>query len=193
MAKGKKSFSVEIELAEHQIKALCSQVLLDMTEGQKVAGIASAAVQDLADGGMVLDGQVTNQILALTGPLDAQQDLVRFIEIGQDREEGSIVVKWRPDPTYVPVLEQIALANGTTVQEVAQNMMDYGTGQGWGYQINPDTMIIFVTKADMETLRELTAADHVTGTGLVNLLRELTETQSAKGSKVKAQPQLAPA
>lgn len=174
--KKNKVFTVEIELTESQVRSLCDQLPAELTDGQKIAGLANGAMLDLADGGMTLDGNVTRQIMELTGGLDDNQDLVKMVEAGRGMDNGRMVGKWMIDPTYEPVLQDIAASQGLSIQQVIQSLMDWGVGQGWAYQIAPDTSVMFFRREDAAAIGELIGVPNATGTDIANFLRGAFET-----------------
>jgi hypothetical protein len=169
---------VDIELNHSQAKFLVEQTGLPV--GQAIAGLAQTAMEDLAEGGFVVNGNVADQIRNLVGDIQEQQDLIRYIETALGMEDGSVVGKWRPDPTYVPVLEEIATSQGVTVSQCVQNLIDWGVSQNWGYSINPDTQVMFFTRDDFRAICEAFDKSHVTGTELAAFIRELYEQKQAE-------------
>lgn len=166
-------FPVDIELPEPKVRFVCDQLNVSLSDGQKIAGLAQSALDDLSEGGMVVTGKVMEQIRNLVGDIQDDQDLVRFIEAGKGMEDGCVVGKWRPDPTYVTVLEEIARSQGNTVQQCVQNLMDWGISQGWGYQINPETVVMFFARDDFRMICEAFDKPHLTGTDLAAFIRGL--------------------
>lgn len=172
MAK-KVRISVDVELTEEQAKFLCDQIEGPESAAYKISGIARSAIQDFAEGGMMLDAQVTQQVLALTGPIESTQEIVTFIERGQSREDGRLVGKWRIDPTYETPLREIAENQGLTVDMVVQNLMDWGVGQGWAYQMSPDTVVVFFTKDDHRAVSDIVGVPYMTGTHIADWMRKV--------------------
>jgi hypothetical protein len=176
-----KSFVVEIELTENQVKAISDRIPAKLTDAQKIAGVATSTVFDIADGGVSLSGDIFRQIIAVTGDIVDNQDLVKFVEAGKGMDAGRKGYPWYPDPTYVPVLEENARMQATTVEQLVQDIMDYGTGQGWGYALAPDVSMVFFSKEDMEMVRGILNQTMPTGTSISEWIRN-----TAKAKQVEA-------
>jgi hypothetical protein len=172
-----KTFMVELELTDSQVRNICSKVPEDRPDTYKLEGVAKQAMLDIGDGGFVVEGKVAEQIMALTGPMESTQDLVGFVEKGMGRRDGSIEVTWNPDPTYVPVLEEAARSQGISVQELAQGLMDMGTSQGWCYAINPEVKILFLSREDNRFMAEVLdqKPEYITGTSIADFIRRSVE------------------
>jgi len=172
-----KTFLIELELTPTQTKSISAKVPGDYPDSYKIAGVAKGAMLDIADGGFVVDGKVAKQIEALTGPIGDAQDLVSFVERGVGREDGATVVTWKADPVYLPLLEQAAQSQGSTVQEVMQGLMDYACGQGWLYDINPESKVLFLSREDAKAMAEIlgTNPGNVTGTDMADFIRRSVE------------------
>jgi hypothetical protein len=173
--KKNKVYTIEIELTESQVRSLCDQLPDNMTDGQKIAGLAGGAISDLADGGMMLSGSVTRQIIDITGGIEDQQQLVGMVEAGCGGDRGRMVGKWMIDPTYEPVLQDIAASQGLSVQQVIQSLMDWGVGQGWAYQIAPDTSVVFFLKEDLLAISAIMDKPDATGTEIAAFIRGIYE------------------
>ena len=166
-----KTFLVEIELTDAQIKAINKRLAVEMSDAEKIAGLAASALEDLADGGIVLSGAIMRQITAVAGAVENTQQLVSLVEQGQSMNSGRKGYTWYPDPTYTPVLEENASVQGSTVDQLVQDFMDYGVGQGWGYALSPDVSTVFFSKADMEYLRKDIGKPQITGTDIAEWVR----------------------
>jgi predicted RNase H-related nuclease YkuK (DUF458 family) len=167
----KKTYSIEVELTDQQAKSLCKLVKQDIPESRKIGGIAAHALIEVAEGGLILDAQIYQQIRGVVGEIVDQQELVKMVEASRHRRDGSIEATWRPDPTYLPVLQEVATSRGQSLQDMVQEVMDYVTGQGWMYQLAPDTKQIFFTVGQAEKIQEWLGKDgHFTGDELFHAL-----------------------
>jgi predicted RNase H-related nuclease YkuK (DUF458 family) len=167
----KKTYSIDIELTDQQCKNLCRMVKQDLPESRKIGGIALHALTEIGDGGLVIDAKIYDQIRAIVGEIVNQQDLVKMVEASRGRRDGGIVATWRPDPTYMSVLEDVAASRGETVQALAQEIMDYVTGQGWMYQLAPETKQVFFTREQAKKVGEwLDKGVDFTGQDICNAL-----------------------
>jgi len=171
----KMTFPVDVELPEPKVRFICDQIQVDMTDGQKIAGVVQSAMDDLGEGGMVVSGKVMEQIHNLVGELADDQDLVRYIEAAKGMADGKLVIPWAPDPTYLPVLEDTANRQGIMVTRVGQDLMDYAASQGWLYALAPDTVTMFFTREDFRMLCEAFDKEHITGTEIADFIRQLYE------------------
>lgn len=164
-------YGVDIELSEKQIRAICDGQDLNASDGQKLANVAQSAMDDLGDGGMVLDGKIMAQIRNAVGDISEPQEIVRYVEAAKGMVDGKLLIPWAPDPTYVPVLEETAMRQGMTVDRVGQDLMDYAASQGWLYALAPDTVSIFMSREDFRMICEAFDKPHITGTDLAEFIR----------------------
>lgn len=182
MASKVMTFPVDIELSEKKVRYICDQFVDEMTDGQKIAGLAEDAISQMGEGGMVISGNVMNQIRDLIGDFE-EQDLVRYIEAGKGMQDGKLIIPWTPDPTYVPVLEDTANKQGLPVQRVAQDLMDYAAANNWLYDMAPDVVVTFFTRDDFRAICESFDREHVTGTDLAAFIKSLAEAQPEQEEK----------
>lgn len=166
-----KTFVVDIQLNEQQQKFLCGDWQPPTPDTAKVQRTAQEAMSSLGDGGVVLDGKIVEQLSRLIGKAYCQQDIVKLVEAGLHRKNGSVEVSWTPDPQYIPVLEELARTRGASVQGMAQDIMDHATGAGWFYQFRPDTKILFLSREQGEMIAEwLGRKENFTGQDLFDAL-----------------------
>jgi hypothetical protein len=169
-----KTYAVEVELTEKQAQQLCDLIPMEMPDSQKIAGLALGALTDMAEGGLILNGSTVQQIVGVLGEFDPQS-VVQAVENGSGIDQGCLVAKWRIDPTYEPVLREIAASQGVTLDQATQSLMDYGVAQGWGYQMSPDAETVFFTKEDIQMIREVLEKEHATGTDIAAFIRKTVD------------------
>lgn len=168
MANKTKTFAVDVELSDQQAKTISAKSKVGLLG---MADAVNHIAQEVGDGGIVLNSKVYDQVRGLMGEITDQQEIVKLVEAGLHRRDGSIEATWRPDPQYIPVLEELAKTRGATTMEMAQDIMDYVVGQGWMYQLMPDTKQCFFSREQSKMIQEwLGKEGHFTGQDLFDAL-----------------------
>lgn len=173
MEQKNKIFSIDVALTEKQAAYLDSQVSTGDSTARKLSGIATGALQDLADGGMMLSPDAMKQVHGIMGAAD-QEAIVSGLETAKSMDKGRMVGKWFVDPTYAPAIEEMAQSQGLSVSEVIQNAMDYAASQGWLYSLPADTATVFFSREQFSLLRNLLDRVHITGQDIAEYVRALT-------------------
>jgi hypothetical protein len=150
-----KTFVVQVALNERQVKRLMDAAEATEGEGYIMAAIANTAMRDQGDGAMLIPPDLSAQILeACGGSIGGYERLLKCVEKANSFEDGCKVLKWRPDPTNLPYLEETAKSQGVEVEEYAQSMMDWALANHW-YQGLPDnTKVLFLNREDALALGE---------------------------------------
>ena len=172
--KSEKNMMIMVTLTDEDLKALTVSVPAAYgSDPEKINGIATALLQSQARGGMMLGRECMEMIQAVTGPLNEDADIVPWVEKAANKDGGTTIVSWRVDPTYYPLLEQIAEGQGRTVDQVCQDSMDWVTGQGWLYDFSYATTSIPIPNEDMDWLRKEIGKEHITSEDLMSYIHSL--------------------
>jgi hypothetical protein len=167
--------TVQIPLTVRMTKAAYDKLLAlipgDDPEGQKIGGVVDGLLSDLGDGGMMLSPSDVERIRTAV-PEAGPDEIISACEESAGMEDGQVVIKWSMDNTMFEPLQQVADQQGVTVQECAQNMMDYAVSNGWFYEILLTSKALWFDPAQYASLKKLTGMEDLTGEQLVTLLEQ---------------------
>jgi len=168
---------VQITLTPQQVKAL---VKTGENAAPKLGGVATWLLSDLAKGGVMLEPDV---VKAISKHLKNQNwsggDLLPLVERGVGMQGDNFIATWKIDPTYEPMLRELAENQGRTVNELVQELMDWAAGQGWFYQWEPEPKALRFTPEDYQMLAEATGKQDPNGTDIANFVKEMSESPVA--------------
>lgn len=162
---------VTVALPQAAYDKLMTLVEGDLPPVQKIEKVVNDLVQDLADGGLMLSG-IDMKRIQEAAPGAGPDEIIDAVEESQGLEDGQVVIKWAVDPTLIEPLQNIADTQGTTVQDVVQNMMDTASSEGWFYEFNPKPHVVFVNVEDFKSIAALLGKEHPTGVDLVKWLQK---------------------
>src|SRR5512147_1180073 len=101
---------IQVTLAKSDIDKLVKR---NENAAPKLGGLATWLLADLAKGGVMLDPDVSKAISAvLKRAVWNGQEIVPLIERGTGMEGDCVIATWKIDPTYVPMLKEIAESQG---------------------------------------------------------------------------------
>ena len=180
MENKKKVFSAEIELSEKQTKNIIDKVgAIGMTDAQVIEGVAIAALEDIADGGILLSGSEGKQLRSILGDVDSNQAIVDAVEAGVGRKDGGPQFFWRVDPTEEPYYRQQAEIQGISFENFSQAVVDWGVANGWAGALSPGTAVIFITQADLNEVSKILGVDYANGTQMADFIKKHSYEQAA--------------
>lgn len=82
-------------------------------------------------------------------------------------------ITWFPDETYEPVLRETAQMQGSTPQQVAADIMNWGIANGWTYNMVPEVTTVFLSRKSAEIIRQaLGNPEIITGEAIASRLLE---------------------
>lgn len=173
-----KTETVQIPLTVKMSKVAYDKLLAlipgDDPDAHKVAGVIDGLLADLGDGGMMLSPTDVERIRTAV-PGAGPDEIITAVEESAGMEEGRSVVKWVLDDTMLAPLQQTADQQGVTVQECAQNMMDYAVANGWFYEILLTSRALWFDQAQFESLKKITGMEDLTGGQLIAMLEQAVE------------------
>jgi hypothetical protein len=176
MAKGKEvTFSVDINLSEHNVNLLLASAKQSGPSSQIIGRMAAGVLTEIAEGGVLLPKSVVDRIVEMMGSLSNPRDLIPVVEKAYNRKDGQVAAEWRIDPIYMPYLEDAAISQGRTVQQLIQDCMDTAMDKGWLYELDPQPHRLLITAEDMEALRGALGKDDVHGSDLVEYILQQRE------------------
>jgi len=178
--KQEKIIQINVALSEEDAIALTNSVPDEYGSPiDKLSGVATALLQEQAGGGMMLSGEVMEMVQTVTGHLGEGADLVPWVEKAGNKDGDATIVSWRVDPTYYPLLENIAAGQGRPVEQVIQEILDWVLGQGWGYDFSFATTTIPFENADAEWLRQQIGKEHLTSSNVIAYFKDLAQDRQA--------------
>lgn len=143
---------------------------------EAMSGIATGALQDMADGGVMLNGLVANRIaVALKNRDFTPEEVVVAVEKGVRRFGQAMLIEYALDPIYVTPMEDWSRSNGRTVQELVQDCMQQAFANEWFYSMSFEHRTLAVTAEQYKTIAEALGKDVIFGADIVDLVQKLNE------------------
>lgn len=173
MATSKKEtqFSLSIALREDRVSKIDRSVQQSLQIGEKVAGIATGLLNELADGGLMLTADQASRIQSILGETTGEA-IIKAADKAAGRRGGGVVVEWVADPSWVGSFEDTAKQQGITLSALVQQMMDTAVDNGWFYQMSIQPRRILLSEAADRYLRQVMGRDVFTGEDIVQLVKE---------------------
>lgn len=143
---------IDVELSEKQREALVAMAP-GARPSEALSGLATSALQDIANGGMILTPEAVKRIkISVANPYD-EDEVVKMIEKGAKRFGQSEIIEYVLDPTLVAPMRQWAKDNGRTMQGLVQDCMATAFDNEWFYEIPPHHTIL-LTPEQFNTIRQ---------------------------------------
>jgi hypothetical protein len=163
----------DVQLREEYIPILGAKMAGPdgMTDVQKIRDMAETVLEQIAQGGIVLDPDEVQRITDSTGvPFASGDDLVPFLSERSAMVDGKHRVTVLIDPANYPAYEELAKVQERTVDELMQEVVDMVQENEWVYELHPRPRHILMTEADAKLLEELAGGKFSTGADLAQLL-----------------------
>jgi hypothetical protein len=165
-------YAVQVSLQEAQCAALAALIQGEAPPVDKLGALATQALSEMANGGMLIDAATMKNIVAMIGEVNDALDLIPVIEKATSHDAGRVVVSWAIDPSWIEPLKGIAVSQGITVQQLCQNCMDYAFAQGWLYSISPEPKVFRFTPEEEKEMEEIFGKKDLTGADVMEWIRE---------------------
>lgn len=153
--------------------------IADLSPGEKpdaaLVRTITESVKMLAQGGQIVPHQVVDRIRKALDTTDPAA-IVLAVEKSADMVDGKPVAMWSPDPVYIKPLQELALKQSCTYQQIVQRFLDFVMRQGSVYNFR-SPFTISLTEEDRQfiaSLMKLPPGKDFTGTGLAEWLRDIT-------------------
>ena len=176
------TLNVQVTLSGPQIDKLTKEATKKTGKSivEILSSVATGLLIDQADGGLMIDPTTATRLSEATGKeIERPEDLIPLVEKGLGKKGGSFIVEWVVDPTFIGPLQDLAAQQGTTVEQLVQDGMNYAIGQGWLYAINPGPQPLNVNQEDMEYLKKTLEKKTITGTDVAQFIREMFDSPVA--------------
>jgi hypothetical protein len=154
--------------------------------------VAAFLVEQYSKGGILLKPMQARYIEQLAGtPIQTAEAVLQAFESATKRgsASGYLRVTYDVDPAFAEPLEQLAKAQGRTVDEIMQESMSIVLTNQWLYSLNVDGGTILFTQQAREEMEELVGEKPLNTTAILKWARALKklEPKAPKVSKVKAE------
>lgn len=144
----------------------------NLTPVAKLASVAEGLMEQLGEGGIMLSVEDVDRLRETGHDIEGAEDIVKLAEEAANFDTGQCVVRATIDPANMPPLEEMAASNGTTVQQVAQDMFNFGIESGWLYEVPPGYHAVRLTPEQNKLVSEILGQEEFTGETLCQFLRE---------------------
>jgi hypothetical protein len=163
-----------VSIGESAYRAIVSMDRSEAPDAQKLQKVSTGLLQDLSEGGLMLDAETMDRIRQSLADADDPMNIVEAIEKGAKTRAGAIVGEWVLDPSWVDPITAIASIQGKTVEEVVQNMMDMALSNGWFYEFEVGPKGLFFDKHAMDRLEVIAERQFNSGEELVRWICDRT-------------------
>jgi len=164
----KKSVVITFDLSSADYKKSMSQLGND--------GLVSAVeklVSNYVNGGIVLSpGEVARVGRAIRKSVENSEEIVKKIEEAAGSKDGMNVLKVPLDPAIVDSYTDIAACFGSTPENFIVETVNQVLGAGWVHGLNRAEYNLVISDSDKKYLESLLGKSGITGTDLVNLVKE---------------------
>jgi hypothetical protein len=184
-------------VVEVDIKMRLSQVDYDRVVATKQSfdRVAAYLVEQYSKGGVLLKPTHVHYLEQLSGhPIQTAEGVLQAFENANKRGSaaGYLRVTYDVDPAFAEPLEQLATAQGRTVDEIMTEASQIVLTNGWLYAFDIDRLgggTILFTKQSREEMEELVGEKPLTTTAILKWARSIKkpEPKPAKIGKVKAE------
>lgn len=174
---------IDVTISEAQRTKLCAMAPA-VRPTEAISGIATGLLQDLADGGMMLNGRVVARLAAIMNGRDFDgPDLVSMAEKGAKRFGQAELVEYAIDPIYRTPLADWSRSNGRTVQELVQDCMTICFENEYFYSLNFEHRTLSLTVEDYRKLADIIGKEVIFGADVVEFVRAYSEAPELVGAK----------
>ena len=141
-----------------------------------LAGWIGYWVENQAGGGISISPVEHDHLASLAGGkrFASSRALVRAVEKGMNRIEGSFSSTVKVDPALIAPLKDHAATMGWTPEELLNDGLNNMLTNGWLYGFEPEHVLRF-TKETMEIVREFVGKAQLTGEDLANKIKPKPE------------------
>lgn len=133
--------------------------------------VVTYLLQEYIKGGVLLEAQHCRYLSTVADePIRTARDVLRVFENGIRRHSanGSLRVSYDVDPAFAEPLEQVAVAQSRTVDEIVQEAMAVVFTNSWLYAMDISGGTIHLTKEMRERLEKAMGQKMVTGADVVS-------------------------
>lgn len=163
---------IDVTISEAQRSRLCAMAA-DSRPSEALSGIATGLLQDLADGGMMLNGRTVDRIAAaLSDSGFGEEALIKVVEKGVRRFGQASIVDYAIDPIYISPLEEWSKSNGRTVQELVQDCMSICFDNEYFYSLDFERRPLYLTVEQYRELAEMMGKELIFGADLFEFIRK---------------------
>lgn len=161
-----------------------------MATRQELAKVAAYFLEHYARGGVMLRAAQAHYIEHVAGiPVKTPETIISIIESGINRRSanGNLSVTYSVDPAFAQPLEDLAVAQGRTVEEIVQESMSIVFTNQWLYALDVGGMTLHFDRQDREEIQKMTGNNLVTGKEFMQWARETQEKKAPRVSKLRQQ------
>lgn len=152
---GKVLFQIELK-PETAIEIAKSIQAEGMTDISKLASVATGLMEQLAEGGIMLAEPDVQRLRDTGHEIEDAEDIVVMAETGVGFKKGQFTISAEVDPQELPPLEALAASNGTSLQEMGNQMMAFAIDQGWLYEVPAGYRSVRLTPETNKMIAEIT-------------------------------------
>ena len=171
-----KIFNLDLPITEANCKKITAMIEReDLSEAQKVGGVALQLLNDLAEGGMMLKSDDMEAIRQATGiDVESGADLIAPLSEATSRKSGMLMIPYYVDPSVEAAYQNIADMQSRTVQELFQEVTDFVIENEMVYNLLPQQRpdAVYMTPAARAELVGVLEGEFSNGTELAKLVKK---------------------
>lgn len=174
MAKTSGKVLVQIELKPETATEIANSVQVEgLTDISKLSSIASGLMEQLAEGGIMLDVGDVQRLRDTGRDIDGAEDIVKMAEQGVGFNKGQFTISADVDPDTLPAMKEYAERCGLDLNELGTQMMAMAIDQGWIWEVQPGYRAVRLTPETNKLIAEITGLPgDFSGDQLARWLRE---------------------
>lgn len=174
MAKPSGKVLVQIELKPETAVEIAKSVQVEgMTDISKLSSVASGLMEQLAEGGIMLDVDDVRRLRDTGRDIEDAADIVVMAETAAGFRAGQFTISADIDPDTLPAMKEYAATCGLELNELGTQMMAMAIDQGWIWEVQPGYRAVRLTPETTDLICSITALPKdFSGEQLARWLRE---------------------
>lgn len=154
---------------------------------QDLARVTSYLLEQYARGGIMIPATKVRYLSDTAGvPVVSANDVLEIVDnvVHRKTPNGTLRVTYDVDPSFVGPLEDVARAQGRTLEAIVQEGLTLVLTNSWLYALPLDGLTAVFTSDARQRLERLMGTDQITGQSIL----EFTEGLASKGVQRREKP-----
>jgi hypothetical protein len=146
-----------------------------LSTGQDFERVAAYLIDHYSKGGVMLRPSHTQYLEQLSGmPVKTPESVLQLCENSQTRgsTSGGLTVSYTVDPAFAEPLEQLAVAQSRSVEEILNEAMTIVFTNGWLYALDCKGLTLNIAGQDMRDLQSAMGSKTPTGSEVVEWVKK---------------------